>query len=95
MLENFDSFSRQFFLPPKPAVQQSVSSSPGESDHEKRRSLPSSAEIDRITDGSRDKRFSLPSYPCAERSENIPNLGSVSYVYICIFLTSIFHSFDL
>ncbi|KAL3985054.1 hypothetical protein ACH3XW_37050 [Acanthocheilonema viteae] len=75
MLENFDSFSRQFFLPPKPPVQQCVYPSPGEYDQEKRRSLPSTAEIGRITDGNRDKRFSLPSYPCAELSENIPDSG--------------------
>lgn len=83
MLENFDSFSRQFFLPPKPSVQQCVCPSPSEYDHEKRRSLPSSAETGRITDENHEKRFSLPSYPCAERSENIPDSGSVSY--ICIF----------
>ncbi|CAG9534993.1 unnamed protein product [Cercopithifilaria johnstoni] len=76
MLENFDTFSRQFFLPPKPPAQQSVCPSFGEYDHEKRRSLPSSAEISRIADGSRDKRLSLPSHPCAERSENIPDSGS-------------------
>uniref|UniRef100_A0A0R3S1A1 DUF1768 domain-containing protein n=1 Tax=Elaeophora elaphi TaxID=1147741 RepID=A0A0R3S1A1_9BILA len=76
MLENFDTFSRQFFLPPKPPVQQSVCPLPSEYDHEKRRSLPFSAEIGRTSDGSRDKRFSLPSYPCAERSENIPDSGS-------------------
>lgn len=83
MLENFDSFSRQFFLPPKPPVQQCSCPSSGEydRDHEKRRSLPS-AEIDRTTDGNRDKRYSLPSYPCAERSENIPDSGSVSRIYI-------------
>ncbi|EFO27300.1 hypothetical protein LOAG_01183 [Loa loa] len=78
MLENFDSFSRQFFLPPKPPVQQCSCPSSGEydRDYDKRRSLPSPAEVDRTTDGNRDKRYSLPSYPCAERSENIPDSGS-------------------
>ncbi|VDM19446.1 unnamed protein product [Wuchereria bancrofti] len=78
MLENFDSFSRQFFLPPKPPVQQCScpSSSEYDRDHEKRRSLPSSTEIGQIPDGNRDKRYSLPSYPCAERSENIPDSDS-------------------
>ncbi|VDK81540.1 unnamed protein product [Litomosoides sigmodontis] len=76
MLENFDSFSRQFFLPPKPSVQQCICPSPSECDHEKRRSLPSPAETGRITDENQDKRFSLPSFPCAERSENIPDAGS-------------------
>ncbi|KAM3717388.1 N-glycosidase [Dirofilaria immitis] len=78
MLENFDSFSRQFFLPPKPPIQQCSCPSSGEydRDYDKRRSLPSSTEIDRTNDGNRDKRYNLLSYPCAERSENIPDSSS-------------------
>ncbi|VDK68262.1 unnamed protein product [Onchocerca ochengi] len=77
MLENFDSFSRQFFLPPKPPIQQCSCSPSVENDHDKRRSLPSSIEIGQTTDGNCDRRYSSPSYPCAERSENIPDSSSV------------------
>lgn len=79
MLENFDTFSRQFFLPPKPRMQQSIRLSLGENedDNDKRRSLPSSLAVDRSGYGNRDKRRSVPSYPCAERSENINGSGVV------------------
>ncbi|VDO43074.1 unnamed protein product [Onchocerca flexuosa] len=76
MLENFDSFSRQFFLPPKPPIQQCSCPPSGENDHDKRQSLPCSTEIGRTIDGNCDKRYSLPSFPCAERSENIPDSSS-------------------
>ncbi|MCP9256919.1 GTP cyclohydrolase [Dirofilaria immitis] len=66
------------FLPPKPPIQQCSCPSSGEydRDYDKRRSLPSSTEIDRTNDGNRDKRYNLLSYPCAERSENIPDSSS-------------------
>uniref|UniRef100_A0A8R1TMM5 NADAR domain-containing protein n=1 Tax=Onchocerca volvulus TaxID=6282 RepID=A0A8R1TMM5_ONCVO len=75
VLENFDSFSRHFFLPPKPATQQCSCSSSVENNH-KKRSLPFSIKIDRITDGNCNKYCSLSSYPCAEQSENIPDSNS-------------------
>ncbi|OZC07271.1 hypothetical protein X798_05750 [Onchocerca flexuosa] len=75
MLENFDSFSRQFFLPPKPLIQQYICPSSIENDHDKKRNLPFSTKIGRKTDGNCNKRCNLSSYPCTEQSENIQDFS--------------------
>ncbi|VDO37889.1 unnamed protein product [Onchocerca flexuosa] len=57
ILENFDSFSRQFFLPPKPLIQQYICPSSIENDHDKKRNLPFSTKIGRKTDGNCLQQF--------------------------------------
>ncbi|VDN05359.1 unnamed protein product [Thelazia callipaeda] len=79
MLENFESFSRQFFIPPKHSTQQFSHPSAGDNNrnYEEKRSLPSPAEITN-TDEPTNKCHSLSSYPCAELSDNVIESHAIS-----------------